>query len=114
MAQVISIEALDGELSPETLNCSGDYLLHFATPYKHAKHYLGYAELISARIEHHRAGSGARLMEVIREAGIEFAVVRIWKNGTRKDERALKNRKNAPKLCPVCRQKIAKKNGAER
>lgn len=81
------------------------YLLHFDSPIapgKHtAQHYLGYADNLNARIEQHRAGTGARLCEVAKERGISFVIARTWEGG-RLLERQLKNRKNAPKLCPLC------------
>ena len=88
------------------------YLLHFKEPYKHAKHYLGMVsgggdELIK-RIERHKAGRGARLIEVITAAGISFEVARIWE-GDRKEERRLKRMKMMPRLCPICRQKKKEK-----
>ena len=55
----------------------------------------------------HRAGNGARLMEVIKDAGIEWKLVRVWP-GDRGLERRLKRRKNTPRrLCPVCRGEVA-------
>ena len=86
------------------------YLIHFNRAYRHAKHYLGYSENLDKRICDHLAGMGARLMEVITEAKIEWKVVRTWK-GDRKLERRLKNRKEAPALCPVCSGKKALKRG---
>jgi predicted GIY-YIG superfamily endonuclease len=77
------------------------YLLHFAKPYKHARHYIGFTEDLDKRITDHLCGQGARLMEVITEAGIEWKVARTWQ-GDRNFERYLKNRKDAPKLCPIC------------
>jgi len=77
------------------------YLIHFSAPFKHAKHYLGYAEDLGARIERHRAGNGARLLEVVTQAGIEWELARTWP-GDRRVERQLKARKNAPNLCPLC------------
>jgi predicted GIY-YIG superfamily endonuclease len=83
------------------------YLLHFDRPIseKHTcQHYIGYAQNLEARIAHHRKGtSKARLLEVAHQRGIGFEVVRTWEGG--KDlERKLKNGKNAPSLCPVCRR----------
>lgn len=80
------------------------YLLHFSRPYKHARHYLGFCERgnLFDRLKRHAAGNGARLMEIVKTNGIDFALVRTWKNQTRHFERNLKNRKNAPKLCPIC------------
>ena len=79
------------------------YLLHFDRPLKHARHYLGFATQVKRRVAHHRAGTGARLTQVLREQGIGFTVVRVWAGGDRALERRLKNRKNSSRLCPVCR-----------
>jgi predicted GIY-YIG superfamily endonuclease len=81
----------------------GVYLLHFERPYQHARHYLGYASDLEARLEQHRHGRGARLMSVIRQAGIPWVLARTWQ-GDRTLERNLKQRKNAPRLCPLCVQ----------
>jgi predicted GIY-YIG superfamily endonuclease len=77
------------------------YLLHFSEPYKHAAHYLGFSDDLHSRLEAHAKGVGARLLEVIAGAGISFQLARTWQ-GTRKTERQLKNRKEAPALCPIC------------
>ena len=82
------------------------YLLHFERPYRHARHYLGYAKNVDERLRAHRVGAGARLMEVVTEAGIGFTLARTWR-GDRKLERRLKNQHNAPRLCPVCRAQAA-------
>lgn len=78
------------------------YLLHFDKPYKHARHYLGSTDDLPARLERHRAGNGARLIEVISAAGIGFVLARTWEGG-RKLERRLKNWHNSPDLCPICK-----------
>lgn len=79
------------------------YLLHFDRPYKHARHYLGSAKDLEARLESHRTGKGghrpARLMTVVREAGIGFVVARTWQ-GSRKREKQLKP--NRARACPLC------------
>lgn len=77
------------------------YLLHLDTPIAHAKHYLGSAQDLPARLARHRAGNGARLLEVAHERGITFTLARTW-DGGRELERRLKRRKNAPRLCPIC------------
>jgi predicted GIY-YIG superfamily endonuclease len=77
------------------------YLIHFNEAFKHARHYLGYAEDLDARLERHRSGDGARLLAVLKSAGIAWRCVRTWQ-GDRKLERQLKNRHNAPKLCAIC------------
>jgi predicted GIY-YIG superfamily endonuclease len=79
------------------------YLIHFDQPYKHARHYLGYTTDLGARLDAHKRGEGARLMEVITEAGIGWRVARLWIGDCdRRLERRLKRRKNAPRLCPIC------------
>ena len=46
------------------------YLLHFDQPYKHARHYIGWAVNLTARLAAHERGYGARLLAVVRDAGI--------------------------------------------
>ena len=71
-------------------------------PYHHAKHYLGWTEgPVEERSTSHRTGQGARLMEVIIATGLTFESARTWE-GTRALERQLKNRHEAPRLCPLC------------
>ncbi len=77
------------------------YLIHFSEAYKHARHYIGLTDDLEARLSAHASGQGARLMEVITNAGIKWEVARTW-SGNRKLERKLKNRKHTPRLCPVC------------
>lgn len=81
------------------------YLIHFARPLHHARHYLGYATDVAAlpaRVERHAAGRGSKLMAAVAAAGIPFEVVRTWPDGTRDDERRLKNQNHGPRLCPIC------------
>lgn len=84
------------------------YLLHFETPLKHARHYLGFTEMVGgldARLAKHSSGHGARLMAAVSQAGIGFVLARTWKDGDRNYERHLKNSKNTPRLCPICNPK---------
>lgn len=86
------------------------YLIHFDEPYRHARHYIGFAEnrqTFGRRIAHHRKGTGARLLAVVGAAGIGFTVARTWPDGDRTAERKLKNQKNTPRLCPLCAGKAA-------
>ncbi len=82
----------------------GVYLLHFDPPYKHAAHYLGWAEDIAARVEQHRNGAGARLTQVAVSAGCALILARVWPDADRATERRYKNQHNSPRLCPICRQ----------
>lgn len=77
------------------------YLLHFAQPYQHARHYTGWTEDLPDRLELHASGHGARLMAVIRHAGIGFILTRVCE-GTRHTERAIKNSGGAVRYCPLC------------
>jgi hypothetical protein len=79
------------------------YLLHLDPPYKHARHYTGSAApgRLHARLAAHAAGTGARLMEVVKAAGGSFRLARTWPGG-RTRERELKARHDAPRLCPIC------------
>ena len=76
------------------------YLLHFNEPYKHARHYVGVAKNLEARLAQHANGQGARLTQVVREAGIDWTLARTWE-GDRKTERRKKNR--GARHCPVCK-----------
>jgi predicted GIY-YIG superfamily endonuclease len=77
------------------------YLIHLDVPYKHARHYTGWTADLDARLQAHRDGRGARLMEVINDAEISWRLARTWPGG-RERERAIKNRHEAPRLCPFC------------
>lgn len=85
------------------------YLLHFSEPYKHARHYLGSTCDLEHRLEMHRSGKGARLLEVIRDAGIEFEICRLWRFDTcleaRALERKLKKWHSGQRLCPICQHR---------
>ena len=85
------------------------YLLHFDQRYEHAGHYTGFAESSGAegsgllhRLGEHQAGRGARLVEVITQAGISFRLARIWPGVTRARERQLKQQGGASRRCPIC------------
>jgi predicted GIY-YIG superfamily endonuclease len=82
------------------------YLLHFDTPLRHARHYLGVTRRgLGTRLVEHYAGRGSRLMAAVVAAGIEVRLVRTWPAG-RSRERALKRWKKNPALCPLCRQTL--------
>jgi predicted GIY-YIG superfamily endonuclease len=77
------------------------YLLHFDQPYRHARHYTGWAADLDTRLTAHTAGRGARLLTVIADAGIGWTLARTW-TGTRRRERALKRQGGASRRCPLC------------
>jgi len=82
------------------------YLIHLEPSYRHAKHYVGFAEDVEPRINAHLHGRGARLTQVAHDAGCALILARVWPDGDRMLERRIKNRKNAPKLCPICSGKV--------
>ena len=58
------------------------YLLHFDQPYKHANHYIGWTKrTVRCRLAEHEAGRGARLLAVVRAAGIGWQLARCWQGG---------------------------------
>ncbi len=87
------------------------YLLHLDRPYHHARHYLGYASDLPARLKRHEAGNGARLLQVVKAAGTSWTLARTWPGG-RDVERKLKRQKNSPRFCPICQAQAEK--GASR
>jgi predicted GIY-YIG superfamily endonuclease len=82
------------------------YLIHFETPYKHAKHYLGYSDDLAGRLACHAHGNGAKLMAVIARNDIRWVVSRVWLRGDRSLERRLKNYHSGVKLCPICQGRV--------
>ena len=81
------------------------YLIHFDRPYQHARHYLGTTDNLERRLRQHAAGrrhGGARLMEVVNEAGIIWRIACTWEGG-RELERRLKSWNNGGRLCPICK-----------
>ena len=82
------------------------YLIHIHPAIAHAKHYMGWCPDtptgLDDRLTRHEKGTGARLTRVARDLGRELILTRVWHGQDRKFERLLKNRKNAPKMCPLC------------
>jgi predicted GIY-YIG superfamily endonuclease len=93
---------------PEKNNSGDVYLLHFSPAYKHAAHYLGFAEPgnFEKRIQEHREKRGAHLTKVAVLAGCELIFVKLWRNKTRRFERRLKKRQYGSifNICPLCRR----------
>ena len=78
------------------------YLLHFARPYHHARHYLGFASNLAARIKSHRLGKGSPLIAAVIDDGIEIFVARTWENVTRAFERRGHRKGSKRDVCPIC------------
>ena len=84
------------------------YLLHIEpglriTGHRFARHYLGWTETsVEERLSEHLAGRGSPLVRAAIAAGCEITVERTWTQQDRNFERSLKNRHEAPRLCPRC------------
>lgn len=83
------------------------YVLHFdrpvGPPHQRAGHYIGWSLRADDRIRQHRNGHGGRLPAVLHAAGGSFVVAQVFDGATRADERRLKNRGGASRVCAVCR-----------
>jgi predicted GIY-YIG superfamily endonuclease len=89
---------------------TGVYLLHFVPRYKHAGHYLGYADDIQKRLYQHEYGQAqVALTDAASKAGVQFLLARTWEGAGRDDERKLKGYRNnrrtgsLARLCPICK-----------
>lgn len=78
------------------------YLIHLDRPFQHARHYVGWAKDLDRRLAHHAAGTGARFLQVVREAGITWQLVRVWPDADRTFERRLKKTHSVRDYCPAC------------
>lgn len=91
------------------------YTIHFdrpVSPHHTAQHYTGWAKDPWQRLEQHRRGWGPKYTRLAAEQGIGFTLVDL-RQGTRNDERRLKNQGGASRRCPVCKGKCANGEGAE-
>lgn len=77
------------------------YMLHFSSPFGHAKHYVGWARNLEARLAYHGTNGGARLLWHVRAAGLTWVLART-RPGTRTDERTIKNAGGSVRYCPLC------------
>lgn len=81
------------------------YEVHIDPPVEHAGHYIGKSPKgglggLLERLAKHGGPEGARLLQVARERGSTWELVRTWEGGERK-ERQLKTRSGAL-YCPRC------------
>jgi hypothetical protein len=79
------------------------YLLCITPPIAgHAHHYCGSTWDLASRLAAHAAGtSQARLMQVVKERGATFRLVRTWYGG-RDLERQFKDAQHLSRWCPDC------------
>jgi hypothetical protein len=84
-------------LPPATPVC---YLYHLDPPYKHAAHYLGSTADFARRDAEHGGPCGARLLEVQKQAGGTWHLVRTWAGGRQKESELKSN--SGKRYCPEC------------
>lgn len=88
------------------------YVLHFDRPYHHARHYVGFAEAdVENRIREQLEGTGRRpspLVRAVIAAGITVTVAAVIE-GTRKDERRIKDNASTCHVCPLCKPEYLRK-----
>jgi predicted GIY-YIG superfamily endonuclease len=83
------------------------YVLHFDPPYRHAGHYIGWAQDADTRIAQHLAGVGSPLVRAAVLAGSHVRVAATFV-GSRYLERRLKRWHNTTaRVCPICRARRA-------
>lgn len=81
------------------------YLIHFLSPYKHAKHYRGTTNNLKKRLREHSTGvktKSSALMAAVHAAGIEWVVACTWE-GSYALEKKKQARGGASRLCPICK-----------
>jgi hypothetical protein len=88
--------------NPTGLPVGTAYLLHFRHPYRHARHYLGFATNLNRRLAWHLKGWGSPLLRAVIEAGIDIYLVRTWQQVTVKFERRGHRRRHSDTWCPIC------------
>jgi predicted GIY-YIG superfamily endonuclease len=70
--------------------------------YRHARHYLGWARDVDARVAEHLAGSASPLVRAAVLAGATVTLAARYP-GSRQLERRLKRWHKTGQFCPMCR-----------
>jgi hypothetical protein len=84
------------------------FLLHFATPYHHARHYLGYAVGTGRGAAYAKAIAAGRalgpheLVMAAQACGVELVVADVLVGEGRDTQRALRRSHNLARHCPIC------------
>ena|SRR5215471_4909057 len=76
------------------------YLYHLDPPYKHAAHYMGSTDDFDRRDDEHGGPRGARLLQIQKQAGGTWHLVRTWIGGRQKESELKSN--NGKRYCPEC------------
>ena len=78
------------------------YVLHFEPAYRHARHYIGWAHDVDARVREHLASGGSPLVRAAVLAGVDVQLAATFP-GSRHLERRLKRWHKTGQFCPRCR-----------
>lgn len=84
------------------------FLLHFATPYHHARHYLGYAvgtgrgAAYAKAIASNVALGPHELVMAAQACGVELEVADVWVGEGRELQRRMRASHNLARHCPIC------------
>lgn len=71
----------------------------------HVQHYIGCTHDLYDRVQRHRNGNGARLLQYANRQNIPWRVV-AWREGYREEEIQVKKQKNSKRFCPLCSKKL--------
>lgn len=84
----------------------GLYLFHLEPRYRHAGHYLGYADCIPRRVREHLEvpSKASPLLRAALANGCRLTVTRVWLGLGRDDERRMKRRGGLSIWCPTCQR----------
>ena len=65
------------------------YLIHLATPLKHARHYVGSSTNLIERMRCYRAGNAdaSAFMRAVHRAGLAWTLARVWTFDTEREAR---------------------------
>lgn len=80
------------------------YLLHFDSPVRGKRHYLGSTEHtnLRTRLRRHQLGSGSNLTKKAAQLEIGFTLAGLWKVTDRSIEKKIKVAKHYDKKCCIC------------
>jgi hypothetical protein len=79
--------------------------------------HLGFSQseaTLKRRLDHHRRGTGARLMQVVTASGIDWIVARTWPEGDRARERMMMDGGQLKRYCPISRGSRVRGKAARR
>lgn len=90
-----------------TYSYRGLFLLHFDPPYRHARHYFGYAKRnlreYARAVAQGRQHAPHPLVERAILAGCTVTVVDVWPGHSRDDRRRFRRCGSLSRFCPTCR-----------